>query len=183
MSRYIALFSLLQLAFVAADAAAPDRVTRKVDAARTRAVPGNMHRLADPRFDQGPVDPAMAMDDMILVFKSSSEQQSELDRLLAEQQNPSSAVYHQWLNPEEFGNRFGVSPSDHSKVVAWLTSEGFRVNESGRARNWVAFSGTAAQVSRALHTSIHRFRVDGETHFANTGDPSVPEALSEIPGG
>ena len=84
---------------------------------------------------------------------------------------PPRPLYHHWLTPEEFGNRFGLSPADHSKVVAWLTSAGFTVNESGRGRNWIAFSGTAGQVSRALHTPIHRFQVDGETHYANTAEP------------
>src|SRR5208283_2764756 len=75
------------------------------------------------------------------------------------------------------------SPSDHSKLVAWLTSEGFTVNRSARGRNWIAFSGTAGQVSRSLRTPIHRFQVNGETHYANTVDPSAPEALAGVIGG
>jgi subtilase family serine protease len=76
-----------------------------------------------------------------------------------------------------------LSPGDHSKIVAWLTSEGFTVKESGRARNWIAFSGTAEQVSTALHTQIRRFVRDGEGHFANTSEPAVPEALADVVGG
>jgi subtilase family serine protease len=73
-----------------------------------------------------------------------------------------------------------VSAGDQSKVVAWLNSEGLTVGQMGRGRNWVSFSGTAAQVSNALHTSLHRFQVNGEAHFANTIEPEVPEALSGI---
>jgi subtilase family serine protease len=123
------------------------------------------------------------MDYMLLVVQPSAAQQAELDLLLAGQQNPSSPLYRQWLTPEEFGNRFGLSPADHSKVVAWLTSQGLAVNESGRGRNWIAFSGAAAQVSRALKTPIDRFQVGGETHYANTIEPSVPEALADVIGG
>ncbi len=65
-------------------------------------------------------------------------------------------------------------------MVAWLTSQGLPVDRLGRGRNWIAFSGTAAQVSRALHTSIQRFQVDGETHFANISEPEVPEALAGV---
>src|SRR5262249_15361733 len=39
------------------------------------------------------------------------------------------------------------------------------------------------EVSRALHTSFHRFQVNGETHFANTAPPSVPEALADVVSG
>ncbi|HEY2018012.1 MAG TPA: protease pro-enzyme activation domain-containing protein [Bryobacteraceae bacterium] len=179
----LAVLALLVLGCSASFAAVPDRITRPVNPARTRVVKGTLNRNADPRFDRGPVDPAMRMDYMVMAFRPNSAQQAELDRLLDDQQNPSSPFFHRWLTPEEFGDRFGLSRGDHSKVVAWLTSQGLTVNESARGRNWVAFSGTAAQVSRSLHTSIHRFQVDGESHFANTGEPAVPEALADVIGG
>jgi len=163
-----------------ATAAPPDRVTRPVDARQTRPVSGNFHRSAQAQFDRGAVDPDMRMDYMMLMVKPSAGQQSELDGLLTSQQNPSSPLFHRWLTPEEFGGRFGLSPSDHSKVVAWLATEGFTVNESARGRNWIAFSGTASQVVKSLHTSIHRFQVDGRMHFANLQEPSVPEALTGV---
>jgi uncharacterized protein (TIGR03437 family) len=133
-----------------------------------------------PATDRGAVDPAMQLDHMMLMIKPSATQQAELDHLLADQQNPSSANYHKWLSPEEFGNRFGLSTDDSSKVVAWLASEGLTVNEVGRGRNWVAFSGTAGQVSRSLHTQFHNFEVNGERHFANLSDPEVPAALADV---
>ncbi|HLK68282.1 MAG TPA: protease pro-enzyme activation domain-containing protein [Bryobacteraceae bacterium] len=164
-------------------AAAPDRVTRAVDANRTRVIAGHLRRQAQPQFDQGPVDESMRLDDIVLLFKPSAAQQADLDRLLTDQQNPSSPQFRQWLTPEEFGNRFGLSAGDHSKVVAWLTSQGLHLNRSGRARNWVSFSGTAGQVSKALHTPIHRYQVNGVAHFANAAEPSVPEAFADVAGG
>ncbi len=160
-----------------------DRVTRPVDSSRTQAVAGSVHRLAQPQFDRGPVDPQMPMDYMVLVFKPSANQQSDLEGLIADQQNPSSPHFEQWLTSADFANRFGLSSGDRSKAVAWLTSQGFTVSESARGRNWVAFSGTAGQVSKALHTSIHHFQVNGETHFANTVEASVPEALGGVTAG
>ena len=119
----------------------------------------------------------------MLLVKPSAAQQSELNTLLANQQNPSSPQFRKWLRPEEFGDRFGLNASDHSKLVAWLQSEGFTIRQSGRARNWIAIGGTAAQVQRSLHTAIHRYRVNGETHFANSTAPSVPAALADVVGG
>jgi len=164
-------------------AAAPDRITRPVDINQTMILSGSIERRAQPQFDRGSVDPAMPMSYLMLIVQPSAAQQSELDELLAGQQNPSSPLYRHWLTPEEFGKRFGLSPADRSKVVAWLTSEGFAVNESASGRNRIAFSGTANQVSRALHTPIHRFQVDGEMHYANTAEPAVPAALAEVIGG
>ncbi|HTB14551.1 MAG TPA: protease pro-enzyme activation domain-containing protein [Bryobacteraceae bacterium] len=151
--------------------------------ARTSIVPGHVHRLAQPAFDRGPVDPAKKLSYMVLLVKPSAAQQSDLDGLLFDQQNPASPSFRNWLTPEQFGNRFGLNSSDQSKVVAWLTSQGFAIDHSARSANWIAFSGTAAQVSNALHTPIHQFEVNGVTHFANTAIPSVPEALSDIVGG
>jgi hypothetical protein len=185
MSNYHRLLSiLLTVGFAGVSAAAvPDRVTRPVDVSQTTALSGHLQPQAQPQFDRGPADPAMPMDSMVLLAQPSAAQQAELDALLADQQNPSSPRYHQWLAPEEFGNRFGWSPADHSKLVAWLTAAGLTVKQSGRARNWIAFSGAASQVSRTLATPIHRFQVHGESHYANTAEPSVPEALAGIIGG
>lgn len=164
-------------------AAAPDRIQGAVDASHSHAIAGNVHPLAQPRFDRGPVDPGLRLEHVVLLMKPSAGQQTDLDQLLIDQQNPSSPLFHQWLRPEEFGNRFGLSPADHSKVVAWLASAGLMVNESGRARNWVAFSGSASQIARALHTDFRRYEVEGESHFANSTAPSVPQALVDVAGG
>ena len=154
-----------------------------IDSARPRVLGGSLHRLAAPQYDRGPVDPGMPMHYMMLLTKPTPTQQTDLEGLLADQQNPSSPQFHKWLTPEEFGNRFGLSAADHGKIAQWLTSEGFTVNEMARGRNWVAFSGAAGQVSRSLHTTIHRFEVNGESHYANASDVSVPEALADVVGG
>ena len=185
-TKYYTLVSLLAtsigFARIAA-AAAPDRVTRPVDATQTVTLNGNLAPQAQPQFDRGSVDDGMPMNYMVLLVQPSASQQADLEHLLANQQNPSSPFYRRWLSPEEFGNRFGLSPGDHSKVVAWLTSAGFTVTQSGRGRNWIAFSGTADRVSHAFGTPIHRFVVNGVTHYANTAHPSVPAALAEVVGG
>ena len=141
---------------------AASRIVNRVDPARTRALPGQIHHMAQARFDQGAVDPNMPMEYLLLMVQPSAAQQADLDRLLADQQNPSSPLYHQWLTPEAYGDRFGLTSSDLSKVVGWLASEGFAVNQNARGRNWIAFSGRAGQVSKSLHTEIHRFQVGGD---------------------
>src|SRR5580700_1780569 len=184
LSGQFARFTLALIVLLgSALAAPPNRITRAVEPTQTSVVPGHLQRLAQPQFDRGAVDAGMPMEYMVLLVKPSAAQQGELDALLADQQNPSSPQFHKWLTPEAFGNRFGLSASDAVKVTNWLRSEGFTVNELARAWNWIAFSGTAGQVSKTLLTSFHRFQVDGETHFANISEPSVPEALAGVVGG
>jgi uncharacterized protein (TIGR03437 family) len=164
-------------------AAATNRIAGAIDPANVRAVPGNVHRLANGQSDQGEADPGLELDHVMLLIKPSAAQQADLDQLLRDQQNASSPSYHQWLTPEQFADRFGLSVGDHSKIVAWLTAQGLTVNEQARGRNWLAFSGSAAQISRALHTSIHRYVVNGKTHFANATGLSVPAAIADLVGG
>ncbi|HSR06727.1 MAG TPA: protease pro-enzyme activation domain-containing protein, partial [Bryobacteraceae bacterium] len=114
------------------------------------------------------------------MLKRSAAQQTALDQLLAEQQDRSSRNYHAWLTPEQFGDRFGASPNDVAQVVSWLQSEGLAVDEVSRARNWIWFSGTAARMQAALRTQIRRYRVEGELHFANADEPSVPAAIEPL---
>ena len=123
------------------------------------------------------------MDRMMLVLQPDETQQKALDDLVAAQQDPGSPQYHQWLSPETFGDLFGVSSHDISQVVNWLTSHGFDVEPIPAARRVILFSGTAGQVGSAFRTSIHRFNVNGESHYANAADPQIPRALAAVIGG
>lgn len=154
-----------------------------MDVGQTQVLAGTVHPLAAAGIDQGPVDDAMPLNFVVMLFKPSDAQQADMDSLLASQQNPASPLFHKWLTPEEYAGRFGLSAGDQSKAAAWLHAEGLTVKQLARGRNWIAFDGTAGQVSRALHTRIHRFLVNGEAHFASAGDVSVPVALAGVTGG
>src|SRR4051812_37677023 len=114
----------LQIGFSQNRPVLSDRIVGAIDTQRTHALSGSVHPLAQPQYDQGPADPAMPVNHMMLIFKPSATQQTDLDQLLADQQNPSSPVFHQWLTPDQFGARFGISSRDYAKVVGWLASEG-----------------------------------------------------------
>lgn len=160
-------------------AAQADRIQGAI-AGPTVALPGNVHRLALPQFDQGGVDPAMQLGTVTLMTAPTVAQQQALKQLLAQQQDPNSSNYHKWLTPEQFAGRFGLSQNDIQQIAAWLESEGFTNVHPARGRNWVSFTGTAAQVESALGTSIHHYNVNGTMHYANATAPMIPQALSGI---
>jgi subtilase family serine protease len=141
---------------------------------------GNRRPLFRPENDLGPVKGSFQLENISLMFKLTESQQAELTALLAEQQDPSSPNYHQWLTPEQYADRFGLSPKDIGKVDAWLQAQGFQVIQTARGRNWVSFSGTAAQVQAAFQTEIHNFSLHGQTYYANATEPAVPAALAEV---
>jgi len=107
-----------------------DRITSYVDDERIVTLHGNRHPLAIPQYDAGAVSPEYRMDRMVLTLLPDDSQQEALVQLLEGQHDPESPYYHQWLTPEQFGARFGLSSSDLAKVSAWLTSQGFTITKS-----------------------------------------------------
>ncbi len=132
--------------------------------------------MVQPQNDLGPVDPAMAMDNLTLLLKPAAS----LEGFLTDQQSPGSPNYRKWITPDQFGDRFGLSPADMSKVVGWLQSQGLHVNQVARGRHWISFGGTAEVVGRALHTSIHRYRTRTGSNYANATEPEIPAALEPV---
>jgi uncharacterized protein (TIGR03437 family) len=153
------------------------RIVGQIDSAQTVTLSGNLNPRAQARYDIGPVDPAFKLNYVTLVLKPSAQQQMALDELLTEQQDRSSPNYHRWLTPEQYADRFGLSRGDVGKVKGWLEGQGFTVGYIARGRNWLTFGGTASQVTKAFRTEIHRYVVDGEIHYANPTEPSIPAAL------
>jgi uncharacterized protein (TIGR03437 family) len=115
-----------------------------------------------------------------LALKPSASQQADLDRLLAQQQDPSSPNYHRWLTPEQYADRFGLSQADIDKIVAWQGRYGLTVKSVARGRNAIAFGGPAGQIGRAFGVELHRYQVGGEEHFANAADPTIPVAFEGV---
>lgn len=120
------------------------------------------------------------MQHMILALKRTSEQEAELRALLDSQQTKGSSAYHQWLTPAQFGKRFGPAQSDIAAVEAWLESQGFKVESVSNGKTAIEFSGTAGQVQDAFQTPIHSYLLNGEQHWANASDPSIPSALAPV---
>jgi uncharacterized protein (TIGR03437 family) len=131
----------------------------------------------------GRTDPTHVLRHVSIHFKPSARQQSDLNKLLADQQNRASPHYREWLSPEQYADRFGPSSNDFARVMAWLRDSGFQMNSTAAARNWIAVDGSVETVERAFHTEIHDYLVDGETRFANSAEPVVPAEIEPLVGG
>jgi uncharacterized protein (TIGR03437 family) len=139
-----------------------------------------VHPLAQLRYDQGPVEATFRLSHIQMMFQQTAAQRAGLDQLLAAQNDPASPDYHHWLTPEQYADRFGLSPEDLARATTWLRSAGFTIEYTARARDWIAFSGTAAQVQAAFQASVHRYAIRGETHFAVATEPLIPSDLKPL---
>jgi pseudomonalisin len=160
-----------------------DRIVSFVDDEKRITLAGSRHPLALPQYDAGAVAPNFALDHMILTLQPDAAQQEILSQLIEAQHNPESPYFRQWLTPQQYAERFGVSDADVAQISNWLQSHGFTIDEVTAGRRSIIFSGTAAQVQEGFHTQIHTYNVGEEVHHANASDPEIPAALAQVVGG
>jgi subtilase family serine protease len=166
---------------IAAFAQAPqNRLVEAINANSAVALPGTANPRVAAQSPTGRMSPATPIAGITMYFRPTAEQKAELDALVQAQQTPGSPEFHQWLTPAEYAGLFGLSSSDLAKVAGWLTSQGFNVERVGNSHTSITFSGTAAQVENAFHTEMQQYVVDGEKHFSNATDLSVPAALGGV---
>jgi subtilase family serine protease len=164
-------------------AAQQDRISGSLSNGQSHVLKGNIRHQALPEYDQGRVDPGMQLGTITLLTAPTAAQESAIKLLLAQQQDRKSPNYHKWITAEQYADRFGLSENDMQQLVAWLSAQGFTMIEPAHGRNWISFTGTAAQVENAFRTEIHNFNVKGELHYANATAPQIPAALAGIVAG
>lgn len=161
----------------------PSRITQAIDEHSLVTLPGNVHPLARPEFDQGLVPDATPLKRILLLLRRSADQEASLQKLLDDQQSKSSTNYHAWLTPEQFGKQYGPADADIQTLTQWLTAHGFSNISVGPGKSVMEFSGNVGQVRSAFHTEIHHYVLDGKDYSANSTDPQIPEALTPVVAG
>jgi subtilase family serine protease len=130
-----------------------------------------------------PLAGSTSMNHLQLVLKPSASRTAAMEALIANQHTPQSAQFHKWLTPVQFGEQFGVVDSDIAAVTAWLTSQGFTVNNVYPNKTQIDFSGTVAQVNQAFHTQENIYTINNVKHLASASDISIPTALAPVVAG
>lgn len=161
----------------------PPQITPPVDNARRVTLAGNVHPLARAEFDRGRAADGQPMTRALLLLKRSAAQETALQSLLEQQQEEASPNYHAWLEPVDFGARYGPADADIQAITGWLTSQGFTVIRVYGGKTLIEFSGNASQVRQAFGTEIHRYEVNGHEYLANAQDPQIPAALAPVVAG
>ena len=113
----------------------------------------------------------------IVVLRPSD--QSALTSFIAAVTDKSSSLFHQYLAPGAFAQRFGPSQITISAVKAQLSSQGLRVTKVSRDGLLVSFAGSAAAVEAAFRTGIERYRLsDGSMGQATTSAVRMPSSVA-----
>jgi hypothetical protein len=154
------------------------QITAAINPAQWTILRNSVHPLANSANDRGRADSSTPMKDMILLLHPADSQVSALKQLVSDLHNPHSPSFHKWLTPAQYAAQYGVGDADIKTVSGWLSASGFAVEQVANGKNWIRFSGTAAQVEEAFQTSIHQYSIQGEKHIANATSLSIPAALS-----
>lgn len=176
------------LCFTGIGLAAEDRIRGPIETAASIPLQGSVSprirqtNLTNLTNDRGQLNPSTRINSVRLVLSQTDLQRADLEQFLEQQRDPASPDYQNWLTPEQYGERFGVSENDLAAISSWLQSRGFVIEQLARARNWVTFNGTAAEIARAFHVELHQVEVNGETHFANISEAWIPAPLAGMVG-
>jgi len=184
---FLAMFALLlaslsQVVFakITTTARPEARVTKKVDNSKRTTLYGHVSAATRSATDLGRQEPSTPSPGMLMVLKSSEDQNHEIRRVIDEQQDKRTVNYHQWVTPEEFGEHFGVHDADIAQIKDWLMSQGFTVDEVSKSKRVIRFSGNIGQVEQAFQTEMHLYSYKGELHVANSTEISVPDAFKKV---
>lgn len=151
-------------------------VTVANGAARTR-VPGARPSWARPSNLVRQVRPDSRVDFLVFLGWRDPAAVTAVARAVSD---PSSPAYGHYLSASAFRARFSPTSSDVAAVRSWLSGSGLRVGAVPASRLWVAASGRASDVERALGTTLGMYRAGQTLRRAPSSDPLVPAALSGI---
>jgi subtilase family serine protease len=158
------------------------RISGPIDETNLVTLPGNPPPRALARSDAGAVSDDTPFEHMFLLLQRSPEQEAQLNSLLTEMQDKTSASYHHWLTAEQLRD-YGPAQQDIDTVTSWLTSHGIAVNGVSKSGLTIDITATAGQLRDAFHTEMHNYLSNGLQHVANATNPRIPAALSRVMAG
>ncbi|MGD1011252.1 MAG: protease pro-enzyme activation domain-containing protein [Acidimicrobiales bacterium] len=113
----------------------------------------------------------------IVVLRPSNE--SALAGFIAAVTNKNSRLFHQYLAPGAFAQRFGPSRATIKAVEGQLRADGLRVTGVTRDGLFVSFEGSAATVETAFRTGLERYRLaNGTIGQGTTASLKLPSTIA-----
>ena len=133
---------------------------------------GGAARLSD-------LDPATRLE---LAINLPLRNEADLDRLMWELQDRTSAQYHKYLSVAQTTERFGPTPADYAAVIAFAEAHGLTVTMTLESRRLVAVEGTVAAINQAFDVKmgVYQHPTEGRTFFSPDREPTVPAGVKAL---
>jgi hypothetical protein len=84
--------------------------------------------------------------------------EAELDDFLRQLNDPSSAIFHQWLTPPQFTERFGPTYSDYETVATFAATNNLTITYRHPNRLVLDVEGSVADIENAFHTTLRVYQ-------------------------
>ena len=109
--------------------------------------------------------------DIVLQLRDPEGLKSFLDALY----DPNSGIYHQYLTPQEFTERFGPSQQDYDDVVGFAKTNGLEVVGGSRNGLEVQVRGPVSAVEAAFHVTMRTYHhpTENRTFFSPDREPTT----------
>lgn len=97
---------------------------------------------------------------------------------------PSDPLFHQYLSPEQFAQKFGGNEADYTAIKNWAVANGLTVSQESVGRINVTVRGKVSQLQTIFKTKLNTYRTaKGETFYSASVQPVVPaEIASKVSG-
>ena len=121
-----------------------------------------------------PVGRLPAAESMRLVLVLPLHNQAELDELLKNLYDPSSASFHQFLTVEEFTTLFGPSQAEYDAVIHFAETNGLSVVGTSPNRMNVDVMGSVETIEKAFHLNmgVYQHPTENRTFYAPDREPT-----------
>ena len=132
-------------------------------------VPGMVQQIPS----SGRLDPSQTIH---LAISLPIRNPDQLQQELADLYDPANPLFHQFLTPQEFTERFGPTEADYQAVKDFVKAQGLQITSEHGNRMLLGVNGAVAQVETAFHVTLRTYPHPSEarTFFASDTDPSVP---------
>ena len=178
---FVSLLLILGWGQAALSQALPQtRIVTEVKNEQRVAVEGTTPAFLAVSSETGRLPGGQNLGRMILQLTATDEQEQAAEKLVSDLHDPSSPSFHKWLTPSEFGQQFGVTEQDATKVQQWLQSQGLTVHDLAQSRRYIVFSGTVSQVETAFATQMHSYEYKNKKFISNSSDIQIPAALRSV---
>ena len=174
MKKWLSLIPL----FVAACVSSPDSQPQPLLTNHVRDVVRNGQAVATGQL---PSEQTLRID-IVLPLRNEDELQSVISQL----NDRSSASYHQFLSPDELALRFGPTQANWDQLVAFAQAHNLEVTGGSLAARDLRLAGTVDDIQQAFNVTLRTYRddVDDRTFFGPDQEPSIalPFPLLHISG-
>ena len=104
--------------------------------------------------------------DIVLALRDPAGLRAFLEELY----DPNSGIYHQFLTPKEFTERFGPSQEDYNAVLKFAKENGLAVVGGSRDGMEVQVRGNVSAIERAFHVTMRTYQHPSENRVFYSPD-------------